>query len=567
MISFNGLQVLELDGTLESGVTPSTFLLEVIPNEVNLNLGEPPLPPFGTLEFSDGDDSFRFKDMAVIKAFLDTPEEDGSSRVPAETWRLKLADRRWKWADLRASFKLNTPRPGGEAGNISQDSVSARGICQLVLERIGETGYDIQQVPEDIFPYFRVARGNPMVALAEMLEKMGFVISLGSDDKVHIDRIGVGPDLPVGSERNRRIPHWRKDTPGKITIHCGPTVYGSLVELQAVGLERRLERGSDGFWKSYASWKNIDDLSYKPGDGWEHVDPWWMQDVDEEDRHEAIETVYRYYAPITVLDPARAKQIGVTKPWHIKFIGNEIPLSAPVETRNSVDAVEVGGYVPPTAILRGDFFRDSLFSNNGGPSFNNGPTTIDWGRASKYTGDWEFDLQRNLVHVGDPWYRISNGSFYPVDKPTVECSHLVVNDDGEPNAYSKDIELGDGRELNYDLPCLRVVNKAEYWIFNSSTEVRFIETNQAVVDEVLDRYLNYLSESHKTGEEVEYVGLLPISPGGKIRQAGFTFDGTRGWTTRASTMHEFNSGVIDFNRRAEIEKWRGFHGKEALSCQ
>lgn len=206
----------------------------------------------------------------------------------------QLLGREWKWQDGEISGRYNVRKKDETVDTDTQKT--PRELATLLLQAMGESGFDVSALPNEPRPFVDWDVANPAMELQALCDSLGcwFVRDIAAD-VLRIVRKGQGAGLPSGGEL---IGGGEGIDPVEyadwITFVCGPSRYQCRVPLEAVGLD------SDG------TIKQIDELTYKPSTGWQNEYPGDFGGVAVTEvtlpdgtkttaRQLALETVYRWY--------------------------------------------------------------------------------------------------------------------------------------------------------------------------------------------------------------------------------------------------------------------------------
>ena len=166
---------------------------------------------------------------------------------------VSLRDRRWKWP--RRSYvtgRWNRRSEDGKANN----QRSIRQLALVCLAEMGEVGFDLGPLPNDIYPEVNwefAAAGPELESLCSMVD---CAVALGLDGNVKVVKIGQGGALPAFDLIRQSSGRQRRFLPGTWIVRGARIVKEILCNnLEPVGEEL------DG------SVKALTNLSYKPADG------------------------------------------------------------------------------------------------------------------------------------------------------------------------------------------------------------------------------------------------------------------------------------------------------------
>lgn len=223
------------------------------------------LPEIPDLRITDGERDFTINGVRVVSQNRST-EGDGV------VYNVMLHDRRWKWAYKQISGAYNTRDALGRIKKFSR--VSVHRLAELCLEAMGEEdgSWDITDLPnpdpeppgeteDDIaspLPQVDWELMPPAEALSQLAEHFGCrLVYQPIKDRVVIAKAGDGADLPEGSYTPSIARSRTSIAKPEILRFVGaPVAFTVALALEAVGEDL------DG------SIRPINDLSYKPSDGW-----------------------------------------------------------------------------------------------------------------------------------------------------------------------------------------------------------------------------------------------------------------------------------------------------------
>ena len=120
------------------------------------------------------------------------------------------------------------------------------------------------------------------------MREWGYDVALGYDvEDVVVHELGVGDSLPTDAVMMVSSGVDAKLQPEKIRVCFGPNVLQARLELEAVALD------SDSVYKL------LDDVSYKPANGWEKVDPRGLTELKADGDNDnfvlGMQSIYRVY--------------------------------------------------------------------------------------------------------------------------------------------------------------------------------------------------------------------------------------------------------------------------------
>lgn len=342
--------------TLSHGVQPSSFQIEMAPQNGGIAEG-------GTLRLSFGEVNLEFRDCRVDLASARLTES-------GQIWSVEILDRRWKWQFGEISGEYN--RRDGKGNFIIEKT--PRELARLLLDAAGETA-DTTDLPDDTRPHVEWLGENPMRALADLCDSLGFRVVMRTDGTVKLCKAGEGNLLPTNGLMEGQSEANPPERPDSIRVLGAPTIVQTRLDLWAVGLD------VDG------EIKRIDDLSYTPSTGWENETE-MMSGVEEADpdypdispRKLAIETVFRWYH----IDTETLPDIEIPDIDSITEREQILPLeSGLVETR-----IENGIEKPQEPRVYGIYWVRNI-----GEPIN----SVEGESSYKYPGDFRIDNETGVV--------------------------------------------------------------------------------------------------------------------------------------------------------------------------
>lgn len=274
-VTYGGISCMSASYTLGHGITPGVAEIECQPQNR-------PFPAVGDLVISDGENSV---------AFLGMRADQRSARRGSDgmTWRFTLLDRRWKW-QFGAIFGEYNRRDDSDETIVQEDrpilgiEKTPRELAELLLDAMSEQRYDVSQLPNDQRPHVEWIGANPAQELASLADLSGCRVVLTLDGSVRLIPLGQGSSVPSSPRiTEASLSSDPPERPDAIDVIGGPFRIQTRVDLEAVGLD------TDG------KIKPIDNLSYKPTNGWERENAQFGSITDAETLALAKKTVYRWY--------------------------------------------------------------------------------------------------------------------------------------------------------------------------------------------------------------------------------------------------------------------------------
>jgi hypothetical protein len=542
--TFPGVQnVLGCTYTLNHGISPSVAMLDILPQEQMPSEG-------GTLTIGCGTDAVQFHDCKVDKASF---RRDGSGMV----YQFAIFDRRWKWAFGAVSGWYNVHKPDFSLWPATEKTPQE--LATLLLDAIGETGYDVSQMPNDARPEVEWDGGRPMDYLAQLCDLLGCRVVLGLDGNVRIYPVGVGQTLPGGAVMEQSATIDPAEIPDKIAILCGHTRYQCDFELEAVG------KDTDGKIKPIAQ------LSYAPAAGWFSADiPKFNCITAANARELARETVLRWYRIKVPFDlPGFTDKDSPGE--QILNLKQILPIEDSLVTTYT-DTNGVKQSRPAT--VHGVFITKLK-----GPITNSDPTETPF-PSMFYTDAWSLDQAEGIVKFAAPVYRNTNTT-------------QAAPGGASPPRY------GEAKLRLRAVCCVRAGatrgwmrwrrsrqtggqfrTETAHWIHDEivlsyepvyalNYRLMVIVSNQQALDRECDYYLDAIERDLllKGSAVARYLGTLPIEPDGAIQQITWSVSPTAGHFTVASWNDESANPVMPYNERRARERQRGIAQAQAQQAQ
>jgi hypothetical protein len=488
--------------TLVRGVQPSVFRVRVVPT--------PNLPAFvGTVSLHYGSTRIDFADCATAPQVLRIYK----GREPF-TRSVLVYDRRWKWRYPRISGEYNSTLCDGSAQENKRASL--QDLLIKLMDALGEGGVVYHDVP-NVYP--AVSWNNAYAAreLEDLLEKAGLVVYLSLNGNAVIERLGSGDELPNLPKITPNIVYHQSVKPSKVRITGGQSTFQTKLDFsEAVGLD------ADG------SIKPVDNLSYKPADGW--ANEWYtcFSGVAPEFRPLAFISVWRWYRLIG--------QAGGS----LSIPGVDIPLTS-IEQYKLLDklaeeqADSLGIKRCMDAVVTGIFWPQSDLQ-----------FTTD---ESRYSG--KFRIRPDL-HILEFDYPVINlfGEISAAELYLTVAYNITDQQGGQvTDKYDKDVPgalVATAPRVEKRSYLKRVRNTNP--IYTGSTDNDPTEEANAWLDNITATYADTQEIDHKYG------GLVPIGLSGKIAQVRFRWGNGRVATTRASLNHEFDTATITHQERRRRER-------------
>ena len=516
-ITFPGIDSpLSASYTLGHGVSPSIATLEMIPQ-----YGASQVQESGDLVLSCGGSSITVRDCRVDSA---------SSRYSSSGARiitLRLLDRRWKWKFGKIDGRYNLRKSDNSIDSATEKTPVE--LAELLLDEMGESGYQTGDLPNDTRPEIEWVAENPADKLQELCESVGCHVVLQTDNTVAIRKVGTGASLPEGPQLSLSFGLNPPDKPESMTFVSGPVRFQQQLELEAVGED------TDG------AIKLIDDLTYAPTAGWEKESPYSLitSETDANKRALAEKTVFRWYR---IKDSISAPEYP-----EISRLEDILPvddfLVATQEDNN-------GKKVPRKAYVYGTFWEKNL-----------GQTEDSENTHCKF--DFSLDRERGIVQFSEFVVRLgaTAGEVAAADLKLV-CSYTGRDStNNQVVRWTKELPVnggtpGTGTEVVRQDDVIPTVEE----LYNLTT-FQPDGTQNNLNDDVEPEAQHYLDAALLKYQDVqtderEYPGILDINPDGAIHQIGWSVrtGSGGGASTQASRNSEYSLAVPSYHEAKRIRE-------------
>jgi hypothetical protein len=375
------------------GASPSLATLYIAPP---LNPGD--LQQIGQLQIVYGGTVMFFPDCLLDFVSI---ERSPDGQV---LWGLHILDRRWMWKDLgRISGNYNIRRGEGD-GEQTIWPITARNpqqLATLCFEALGEPAFDVSGLPEDDFPETEWDYRRPAEALLELTDRYGCRIVLGLDNAVRVLRANEGESLDESQYMSGGATINPPNMPSRIIGVLGKTIVQYDFILEAVGLE------TDG------SIIPIDELSYKPANGWDQTDIEFWNDVREQHGEHAAtlaaKSVFRWYRIKTPISIPEADPINPAN-GEIEDRRFVLPL-LDVQINKSEPTIDEPATNLPAWVYGVWYDKQSIAANT--PADGEVDPDIQSPDASRgfYPYDFELDKARGIVKFADTVYQLNTNPF------------------------------------------------------------------------------------------------------------------------------------------------------------
>lgn len=549
---FPGLQTIKgASFTFSHGVTPSRAIITTVPHTKFL-------ATIGTFTLTFGNTKIQFPDCFLDEASLEISRN-------GQIWTLRLLDRRWKWSNEggggHVSGAYNVRKADGGIKDGTEQTPQE--LAKLLLNAMGETKYSVSDLPNKPRPEVHWDYSNPSRELARLCEDLGCRVVLGLDNRVRLRKVGKGKTLPAGGAIIAG--NFGIDThvvPDSLIVVGAPVRFQSYLYLEAVGEE------TDG------SIKPINELSYKPTNGWEAYDPplWEISKTYQRDGGTywaydlAAKSVFRWYRVVAQVDGKKLAPPG----WHIEpnNIDELLPLADQlVDTEWFFDDKE------KKAIKRRKPFQVD------GTYFNYDDIGLFGSHGREMIEDFTVDRERGIIKFRTYIYgqgAVTSNKRNPrgfiaeggddtiVPELWLLCSYYL--DDavtGEKVRYERTRKTGQKNGTGARIvrrPEIEHTFKGKYQIVEAdagmSINSKGHETNKKDADEEADGHLDAIEKQFQSepSTTVDYAGFLAIEPDGAIQQLSWRCGNGQPATTRASRNEEHNKHGLSYKSKRKTEE-------------
>lgn len=535
LITFPGIQQpLRGSFTLSHGTSPSVCHLEFAPQ-----------PSLTTI---DGTLQLRFGPVVLL--FPGSRIDQASVRYTSEGFvcSASIFDRRWRWrfGEISGHYNLRFADGQMQGGTLR----TPRQLVALCLTAMGETGFDVGQVPDTSFPEIHWERETPARALDTLCNLVGCRPVLTTTNVIRICRLGFGSPLPIGGVMEDALTHDPPERPDSLKFVAGPSLFETVFTLEAVGQEPSTPFSGPG------DIRRIDNLTYRPAGGWNTQSPLTFGGVVPSARKAAFETVFRWYRikhPCNPSDPS-AVQMKVPGYGPIQKLRQVLPLPGPylaratdvfANTENDQADVEIGAVTasgqPRPAEVHG------VFQNGRAGYANTDPGT-------EYVKPFTIDLENAIVKFSEPVVKFgSDRRPEPADLTLTIAVHVRHAATRALHRVEKVYKFpgaaaGTGPRvlLHEEVALAHAPN------YNDQGNIVNADTNLVQVLQQANYYLAAAALEYQLGEakDTTYRGFAAISPDGAIQQVTWSF-GDEGATTRASRNLEWNPAVPSYAERRQ----------------
>jgi len=515
------LQVESWNYTRSHGITPGIATLVIVPQ------------PAGFVPEGNATLEFQWEGVTVFQC-PNSKIDSGSLRFDAQGRLISVAilDRRWKWSFGQLDGHYNLRDDSNEV--IPDTEKTPQELATLCLEAMGESGFLVDDLPNDSRPEVKWQAENPAQVLQKICEDLGCRIVYQLDDSVAIRKVGTGASLPIEHRIDGSSALDPPEVPDRLRVVCGFSRFQHDFALEAVGKQL------DG------KIVPIDDLTYTPADGWGVSISKGFADLKATDTDAyllAAEHIFRWYR---IVLPANISGYGDVE---------KIEYVLPIENKQVETRLDNGREVAKDAAVFGTFASPAGWGSQSDFNVAEGTT---------FTGRFSIDRKTGVVIFPFAVYQIASaGSPAPFTEATLFLRVAVSIRNPVTWAWTQktfDRSLAGG---NFNTgPQLLHHDELVFQTYPSYSAdgITIIgeNNNEARLQTAADYYLDAASQQYNQTnypEEIRYAGLKYIELDGAIHQVQWT-GGRDGFFTHASRNDEFSLVVPRYQERRRRERLR-----------
>lgn len=513
------------------GTIPSAAAIEIHPQAT--------FPaPRGTLAFVFGDTVIPFPDCKLNAVSA------GRQAGGAPTWTLQIQDRRVWWTERAISGQYNL-RHADDVTVDTDTEKTPQELAVLLLEAMGEQGYDVASLPNDTRPLVRWTYASAARELDTLCESLGCRVVLCLDNVVRICRLGEGAELPGGQLIDDAGTIDPPEVPDALRVVFSETRVQGLLGLRPVGLD------TDGQIKQIAS------LSYTPTGGWgstipgrflnlSNTDPTGAGNQSNSPRALATRTVWRWYQAFEITDAAFGQKINALLGNEFEFVFDRMDQILPI-LPDLVD-IDTATGKPFTPTVQGVF------------RLNNGLNTNSpvW---TEYTRPFTINADLGIVEFSDYVFKWSTSGSFTSTLAAADiyllCAFMLEHHQTrEAHRVFRRLALGGANGTGDKIIRVEEVGGTLRANYNAAGAITTFTDNTADLEQEADQQLAAAAAEFQVGnpQDRTYPGFVPIGPDGAIQSVSYSFKVGRWCSTRASRNNEWNVVLRSYaERRRQVE--------------
>lgn len=499
---FTGVQsVLSASFTLGHGSSPSVGIVEMLPQDALI-------PQVGDLVLGNEGRSVTLWDCLVDQASI---RNSGGRTVS-----FRVLDHRWRWQFGSISGRYNVRNSANKLESASEKTPQE--LAALLFQAMGESSFNVSQLPNDSRPEVEWVESNPATELEELADSLGCRIVPKMSGSFSLEKLGSGSGIPQGSVISKSGETSAAPKPSAIECVTGPARFQQCFLLEAVG------KDTDG------KIKKIDDLSYTPSTGWSKESPYdlLIDSTDEKVRALANETVFRWYRikdEISVVGYPQSKKLKDILPINDYLVDQDV----------DADGVET----PKKGKVDGVFWNDDP-----------GKVTDSTVRV-EYKKPWSLDGERGIVQFGDFVVSLdaTTGDVSPANM-YLTCSFSARDSENRQTVrylYNRPVSGGIAGTKKKVIRRDEIIPTVKQ-NYDASGIPTTIDKNTGEVDQEINYYLDAAETAFvpSQAEAAEYAGIEVISPDGAIQQITWEVFSGRGAITRISRNSEHDPATPSY---------------------
>lgn len=528
LASYPGIsQIVDCFGTTTLGVYPDTAIVRFLP-QVNTPVAN------GNLVWQQGAQVVQW-----TNAHLDFTSIQGDQKNGWIT-SARIQDRRVWWRFTEINGVYNEREPGGDL--ISSREKTPQQLATLLLDAMGESGYDVSALPNntDDRPFVNWVGANAAFELGRLCRERGCDVALQhSTNTVKIVQLGVGSSLPSTYVQSVDFGVDIGEVPEIFKVYTAPVLFQCKLKLEAYGYD------TDG------ELKPIDDLSFKPTGGWEaYANPEkpLVESTDEDERALARDYVFKLYKVTNtasddlVLPGYDDPDIGGT------YTGNGDTITA-IEQIYPLNTVLAETYTDAGSVLRRKpAYVEGVFKYNQEDQEIPGNTTAN----TRYRGAFQIIPEQGLVLFSDAVFKegATTGEYEPAELYLVTSFNLRHPTNGQYYRHARTRNLGGTGTFAINRnDIVRVI----YTSYTSATTIDTITDNLTTVNTACDNVISaYLPEfTSNSANQVKYMGIVAGDADGLNRQVGYRISGGEHGTGANTVVSQNSEPEVGVMRRRE----------------
>lgn len=467
----------------------------------------------GTLTVTDG-----YTSLVIPGCRLD--EAHITRSIHGHVIRVQILGPTWKWRLAGIDGVYNVRRPDGSI--IPSTRKTTQELATLLFQAMQVPAFDVSGLPNSDGPFVNWHGAIAFNELTWLCQQWGCDFGLDLNGTVaRIWRLGVGLGLPTGgSDVTQDYGIDLAEPPDRLKLYCGPTLYQSRLKLKAVMEEPTGEL------------KDRDSVSYKPSAGWNGTDPDdpLGPDETEANRRAAKRSNLRMFLIDTQADGT----------WNVPGYGA-------VNSREDI--------LPVYDTLAADYTLDSEYYRQRCRLY--GTFAIDNGTSLENTADntlceipFRVDREKGLVVTEVPVFQLNSSQQVVAPTLYIETSYHVRDTQRFHYVYhsqTRTIAANGTGDFPVHRPDLvrRVI--ASY----SGTAVSGTTNNEATLTPFINAQLDAVQAEFQTTQSLVkwYIGVMPITLSGTVRQVSFFGSVDDGVHTIASLNTEWEPGLLRRRQR------------------